>query len=410
MLLPAAAVRGQDALISALALDRTMETNTNAPIGLAPEGHHLGPVPFSLGASTTALYDDNINGVGSNPQSDVLLSAGVNLGLSWAPTGESQLQLGSGLGYTKYLENTRNSGFDISPDSAVTYLFSVDDVVFTLFDQLTYQREVVSQAALANIAILPRLENTAGTRVAWNPGQWTLQASYSHDNYYSEENGQSLNRSSEYFYSRGGWRFAEATEAGLEASESLTSYQDASLGDNSSASVGAYVEWQLRRSLRLSLRGGPSFNSFSSGASTAGNSSLLSYYISFAATHHLTDYLSHQLSVNHSVQPGLNSGSAYIEEFSAAYSATWYLTQSISLGAGLTYENGSQPISTALPGQIAAESTEDFERYGVQPQILWNLTDKLSSRFAYGHWLRHSNLEDRSFSENSVSLNFTYGF
>jgi hypothetical protein len=401
---------GQQALFSALSLDRAIAENTNAVVETAPEGHHWGPVPITLEFYANASYNDNINGSQYNPESDIILGTGLNLGAAWAPTGQSALQLGTGIGYNLYLKNPTNSGLNITPNSALTYAFSLDDFKVTLFDQFSYTSEVISEASLANVGTLPRLDNTIGIRLAWNPSQWDFQVGYSHDDYLSEGNGQNLNRSSEYFFARGGWLFAGGTDAGLEASDSLTSYEVLTQNNSTGVSVGAYANWQWRRSLSLTLRGGPAFYTFASGSATGGASELISYYIDFEANQQLTDFLSHQFSIDHSVQPGLDGGSAYIEQLDVSYSAFWSLTQRIRLGASLTYENGSQPLPTTLPGGLTLQSLEHFERYGIQPQITWQLTDKLSGNLTYNYWLRQSNLAGRSYVENVVSCAFIYKF
>ena len=401
---------GQQALFSALSLDRAIEASTNALAQTAPEGHHWGPVPFTLGVFGNASYNDNINETQDSPESDIILGVGANLGVSWAPTGQSQLLFGSGIGYNRYLKNVENSGLTVTPDSSLIYSFSLDDFKVTLFDQLSYTREVVSEGALANIGTSPQLDNTIGTRVAWNPDQWTFQAGYSHDDYISGQSGQDLNRSSEYFFTRGGWLFAEGTEAGLEASDTLTSYEVETQDNSTGVSVGAYFNWQLRQSLNLTLRGGPTFFTFNSDSGTAGASELLSYYVDFQASQQLTDFLSQQLSVNRSVQPSLNAGSAYVEQLVATYSANWALTQRIRLGASFTYENGSQPFPVILPGGLMSESLEHYELYGVQPQISWRLTDKLSGSLGYSYWLSKSNIDGRNYLQNSESSGFVYKY
>jgi len=67
---------------------------------------------------------------------------------------------------------------------------------------------VRTEAALANIATLPQLNNNTGLRAEWDPGHWTLLGSYSHDVSVSDHANDYLNLASEYFYVRAGWRFA----------------------------------------------------------------------------------------------------------------------------------------------------------------------------------------------------------
>ena len=92
------------------------------------------------------------------------------MGFDWPATDHSDLQFGTGIGYVNYLRNTRNSGLEISPDSALTYALSLDDVILTLYDQFSYTRQVTTEAALANVATRPQLNNTAGLRVEARAG------------------------------------------------------------------------------------------------------------------------------------------------------------------------------------------------------------------------------------------------
>ena len=404
-------VQAQEALRSVLALDRTLEQYQRAPVDLRPDQSHLGPVQLSLGLYTGIGADDNLNLSQVNPRSDIYLRAGLNLGFSWAPTGQSEVRFATGLGYVHYVDQTRNEGLQITPDSALTYAISLDEVTVTLFDQFNYTQDVNTDAAFANVTSLARLENTIGARVAWNPNQWTLQAGYSHNAYVASDAGSDyLNRSSEYFFGRGGWRFAEATGAGLETSYSVTAYRVAVRNSNHRASVGAYADWQLWPALKLTLRGGPSFAVFDSNRATGEGSTLSSYYMGLDAAHQLTDFFSHHIGLARDVQPGLNQGSAYIEQFTANYSISWALTRWIGLTASLTYENGSQPLPKILPGGFTVETLEEFNRCGSGLQASWQVTDHLTGSVNYQYWVRESNLPGRGYTDNSVSFNLAYTF
>jgi hypothetical protein len=119
----------------------------------------------------------------------------------------------------------------------------------------------------------------------------------------------------------------------------------------------------------------------------------------------LTDFLTHQLSVQRSVQLGLNAGSEYIEQLTATYSISWSMTQHTALGALLGYENGTQPLQEGL-----FFVNENYYRVGFGPSFSWQLTDKLSSSLACTHWERHSNLPERGYIDNNVTLLLNYRF
>ena len=406
---PFCTAEGQEALRNAISLEGSIAVETNA-MAPQPDRPHLGPVQFALGAYVGMTYDDNINESQSNPQSDVISRIGANLGFDWPATDHSELRFGTGISYLHYLKNTANNGLEINPDSALTYALSLDDVILTFYDQLSYSREVMTEGALANITTLPQFDNTVGVKVEWDPGKWTIQTSYGHDIFLSDSANDYLNRSSEYFFGRVGWRFAEATQAGIEASGSLMAYQVNKQSDNYNYSVGGYVEWQLRPSLHLTLRGGPTIYTFYSQSQSGGNSTPNSYYVNLVVSHQLTDFISHSLSINRDVQLGLNQGNDYVEQLTANYAVTWALTKRISVGASALYEDGRQPLEYLLFGFFPVQSTERYHRYGGGLQASWKFTDKLAANLNYNHLLRDSNLSDRGYTENSVSFGLNYTF
>ena len=402
---------GQSALWSAEGLDQALAGQTSTPTSSLTNQPHLGPVLISLGAISGATYTDNVNYTQFDRQSDVLLNTAADLGLFWSANERSQVQLDANIGYVWYLHEHQNSGFQIIPNSILSYSASLDEVTATVFDQIGYTREVLTQAGVANEATLPRLENTAGVRLEWDPQQWTFQAGYSRYDYVSSENSANdfLNRFADYYFGRAGWRFAERTQAGVEASGAVTRYRIATQNNNSSLSLGGYLEWQLRPSLSLSLRGGPILYTFDSNANTGGGSTLNSYYLGFTVNQQLTDHLSQSVDVEHSVQAGQNQGSAYVEQLSVNYAISEALTDRLSVSMALTYENGRQPLPISI-GPFVFEAIENFSRYAASPQLSWRCAEKLTATLTYSYWLRDSDLPDRGYTINNVSLALNYRF
>jgi hypothetical protein len=77
-----------------------------------------------------------------------------------------------------------------------------------------------------------------------------------------------------------------------------------------------------------------------------------------------------------------------------------------------TYEHGKQPFQTVVPIAPGIEflftENEIYERFGGGPNISWRATDKLTARLGYTYWLRQSNLPDRGYWQNTVTLGLTY--
>ena len=407
--------------MSALSIDRAIAPPQVSTAGAAPVQAHLGPLQLSSGFYTGAEFNDNINGSSTGAQADVLLRAGANLGLAWGATDQSLLQFGAGIGYLHYVRNSQNGGLEVTPNSALSYRASFPDGNIALFDQVSYSRQVVQEPALVNVATLPRLDNTAGTRVTWEPGRWELQAGYSHEDYLSTSSSfDYLNRSSDYFFTRDGWRFAEATQAGIEASGGLTSYEQSLQSDDKNLSLGLYSDWQVTKAIHATVRGGltdyffdapnsrnpPSANNypyFAAGRSTP-SSTLSSYYVGLDVSHQMADFFTHTISLHRDISLGLDPGSDYINELTAAYSFTWSLTRWITLGGQAEYLLGNQPLSNFSSGQ------EHFNFYGGGLTLGWSITRKLAASLNYSRWQRTSDLAGRNYAQNIVSLNLTYTF
>ncbi|MGO8763551.1 MAG: hypothetical protein ACLQSR_00265 [Limisphaerales bacterium] len=407
---PLCLAKGQEALLSETSLENAIAAQSN-PTFVPPDRPHLGPVQLTLGAYAGVAYDDNVNESQTDVESDVISRGGVNLGFNWPATDHSQLQFGTSVGYLHYLKETANNGLEITPDSALTYALSVDDVIFTFYDQFSYSRQVKTEPALANVATLPQFANTIGAQAEWDPGKWTFQASYGRSINFSDSSNDYLNSSSDNFFGQAGWRFAESTQAGIQASASQTSYQVSSQGNTASYSVGGYLQWQILSSLHLTLSGGPAISTFSSPSTAGGNSTLNSYYVSLAVSQQLTDFISQSLQINHSVQPGINQGSGYVEQFTTGYSANWQLTRRINVGVSGSYVDGQQPfVEGYLFGIFPIETIEQYQEYSGGLQASWQFTDHLEGSLSYTHSLRNSNLADRDYSDNNVSFQLNYAF
>ena len=404
-------LQAQDALRNALSLDPALAAKENSLVELPPNQPHIGPVQYSLSTYLAATYDDNINETGLNPLSDVILRPGLDVSLAWLATERSELHLSTDISYLHYLTQSQYSGLQVSPNSALTYSVSIADATLSFYDQFNYWRQVTTESALANVAILPRLDNIIGTRFAWEPGRWVTQLGYGYETFLSENAANNyLDRSTQNLFGRFGWRLAEKSETGLEASGSFTTYRVHIQSDNQSASVGPYADLQLRPAIHLTLRGGPTFYYFEPNGAGQSGGNVNAYYLGATLSHQLTDFLSYQLSLRRDVQLGLNEGSNYIEQWVANYSLSWAATQRLHFGVNLTYENGRQPLVEAALGPFVFETTEQYQRFGAGPQFSWRFTDKLTAAINYFYWQRDSNLPDRGYTENIVSVSLGYAF
>jgi hypothetical protein len=411
----------QEALRSSLSYDQAVAPRQNEIVSLPPDQPHLGPVALTLGAYSGADFSDNINAASINPESDIILHDGVTTGFAWQATPQSSLNLNAGVGYVHYLKFSQNDRIELAPNSYLNWDIYFDDGSLTFYDQFTYSQSVVSQAALAGISSFPTYDNTAGIRASWLPGHWMFQAGYSHDEFFSDSTGfsnatssQNLDRSSEYFFGRAAWRFAENTQAGVETSASITGYRVSTQPGSTSVSIGPYADWQVTQFITATLRGGPTYYFFDSTGSSGSSSTLPSYYVGLTVSHQLTPFISHSVSVQRDVSLGVNQGANYTENLTASYSASWAMTEHVSLSASASYVHGSQTFQNILnvaPGfAFLINQTEIYDQYSLSPGITWHATQKLSAGMSYSHSLRQSDLTGRGYAINSFSIRLSYAF
>jgi hypothetical protein len=430
-LFPAMVARGQEALRSNLAQDESMR-----PPGSVGEGSfasvRLGPLLGHLQLYTSATYDDNVKAAETDLTSDEIINIGINASFIMPVGYQSQLSFNIGAGYATYLQHTLDSTLNITPDSALSWDISFPNGYLTLFDALSYTTQVYNEGSLANVAELPRWDNTAGARITWSPRHWVIQTGYSYDKVFTTSSSDAyLNWNTQDIFLRTGWRFAEKTQAGIEASASFTSYASGSLGDTSSYSIGPYADWQITDYIRADLHGGPTLYDLGSTSVAGSTSKLNSYYLRLGLYHQLTEHLSHSLNVQRNVELGLNQGSQYIEDFLATYAISWTVTSRTQIGLTGTYEDGNQPLpqtvstieiinsppvlgppppSIVVPVTLIEDVSEHFRRYGGGPQITWLITNNTSAILSYNFWVRKSNLPHRNYVDNAVSLNLNYSF
>src|SRR5262249_36353487 len=121
--------------------------------------------------------------------------------------------------------------------------------------------------------------------------------------------------------------------------------------------------------------------------------------------HQLTGWLRHQLNIRRDVQLGLNQGSDYVEQLTANYAAEWRMTRNLSLAANVAYEHGLQPLP-----QGTSTAIEHFDRYGAGAWLAFQITRKLGASPSYQYWLRLSDIADRDYTDNTISLTLGYNF
>lgn len=395
------ALHAQDALRNAIQTDRALQYRP--PAAIRPDQMHLGPVQLALGVSLGAEYNDNIRvGQGDAQLDDVILRPQLDIGAVYPITETSALTIGVGVGYEFYVDHSEYDALTLAPDSALSYTVRIEDVAISVFEQVDYSEDVISQPEITGEARYPRLNNTIGLRAVWSPSDWQVTAGYSHYNFVAFDDVYAyLDRASEQFFARAGYALGEQTRVGLESSVALTAYDDPIRNDFNTFSFGPYADWAVLESMVLTLRGGYVFYTFDESGATPVQDDLSSYYVQIAGTHQLTEFIAHNLSAVRDVSVGVNSD--YTERFAFQYGIRWQTTENLSVGAGANYDFGQEADSGAFVG-------EEYDRYGFNLTAGYRWTDHLNSTLAYRYYNRTSNQPGRDYDNNVVSLVLSYRF
>ncbi len=397
----------QEALRGAVQTDRALQYRP--PASVRPDGMHLGPVQLSVGVSLGLEYNDNIRASQSaGKMDDVILRPQLDVGAVYPITETSALTVGVGVGYDIYLDHSEYNALTLVPDSALSYTVRIQDVALSVYEQVDYSEDVISQPELSGQARYPRLNNTVGLRAVWSPADWQYSVGYSHYNFVSFDDQYAyLDRASEQFMARGGYSFGPRSRAGLEASVSLTTYDQSLRNDFSSYSVGPYVDWAVREDLLLTARGGYVIYAFDNNATGPALDDLSSYYVQLSGSHQITEFISHTLSAVRDVSVGINSD--YTERLSLAYNIRWQMMENLDVGAGVNYDLGAEP-DTGDPGDPFFRAGEDYDRYGFNLGAGYRWTEHLRSSLSYRYYKRSSDEDNRDYDNNVVSLVVSYRF
>lgn len=398
---------GQEALRNAVDGDRSLETRQNPENHLKEEGLKAGPVRLQVGLGYSLDWNDNIRNTAEHRESDFIHRPELTLRGEWAATKDSRLTFGMGIGYKKYDEHGDLDRFTVTPNSEIAWDIPLQDFQLTLYDRITRSQEVTSQGGLSGVAEFPRTENTVGFRTIWQPSAFRWEWGYSHYNFISESaaagatNFDYLNRSAEQAFARLAYQMAEVTHGGIELSGAVTDYESRQQQDNKNISVGPYLEWQIRESLRLSLRGGLVTYFQDASLTVTNGSDLQSYYAGLDLRHKLTRNISHGVAVNREISQGVNQGGGLSESLQVNYSASWAFHDRVSVSVDGFYEKGKQGRSGGV---------DEYDRYGVGGALRWNLTPHFSSSIAYHYSNRDSVLPTGDYRFNLISFNASYSF
>jgi hypothetical protein len=206
------------------------------------------------------------------------------------------------------------------------------------------------------------------------------------------------------------FKLSSVAIGGLEIVGATSNYPDSSSADFSSLTVGPYIEYQLTPYTHLFLSGGYKLYSGNGGAvaaagtvpGIAGNQS--GFYAGASIVHTLNRYYRDRLDFGRSDEFDAFNGRAQTSY--VRYSGTWEVSQKMSLGIGLSYEDVNLVSGSLFNGGLG----EKYSRIGASLSTAYRLTEHFDVGLAYRYTNKDSTIALLSYSQNSLTISLGYRF
>ncbi len=394
--------RAQDAIRPSLAGEATSEARRQ-DIEHIPYNLLVGPIRFRVSATMGVEYNDNINlSQHDEKQDDFILRPQVNFNALWPITQLNTLRFDIGIGYSVYLQHSRNdtNGILITPGSQLAFDIFVGDFRINIHERMSVQQDPISEPQLSNTAQYGRFENTAGVSVLWDLNKILATVGYDHYNFVATESVfDYLNRNSEILSGSLSLAATSTTNIGVEGNGVFSYYDQHVLNDSRDFSGGGFVETQLSSNLRVRGAAGYQLIDFDNNGLVGDQSSLSDYYANILISHRLNAMLSQSVSAGHESQLGVNSN--YITLNYIRHTITWNIIRNTLLSTEFFYEDANDS-----GGFI----DEHFQRVGGAGTIGFQLTPHITLGLRYQYTQKDSNVAGRNYIQNRVSLDGTYSF
>jgi len=376
-----------------------------------------GPVRVRTSASLGINYTDNVF-YSNQPKEDMMIRPEVTLAALWPITELNTLNLSLGLSYEWYLNN-RVLNADaplVNPGSELAFNIFVGDFRIQLHERFSYQESLFINTATGdnsqffnfnNVGTFKRLDDMTGFLVTWDLNKVLLSAGYDHEIFSSSTGSfEYLNRASEWLTASAGYFLGDHVQTGLEGRASFHDYnQEAVLNDNWRARIGPFVEAEFPQ--KITLRAGAGYDAARydvdapPGILLGGTNAPGDYdsYYAYARIRQETRLFSHSLEAGHETVLGDNANN--MRTTYARYSISSPIVAHVSLGANVSVNVGEE---------FGGAFEEHFTYYDAGFQVEYQLAKYWRTDLSYGFRLKQSDLPQRDYHRNQVTLDVVWSF
>jgi len=418
----------------------------------APRDYNIkmGPVFANFTAGTIFTYQSNFNQVGSGgaaAQSLLTIGPSVGMTLEYQISDTALLQLGTGISYQTSIGGSQYDQLAISPNSSISYQFSIDAVRITVQNNISTANQAtidptISGTGLSSLMEFNRLFNTSGLTIAW-PGMknTTVSAGYFYllNTSIGKDNFQQFDSGMHQFTLSAIHQLGPALAIGVVGNGMILSYDSTSVVTqqgasliNSSApiqngssgwSVGPSIEWSVTKSISASATISYNNQQFDRNGLVGDTSNFSGITPTLSISHRLNQSLTQ--AINGARQANGGNGSNFTETYTAGYSLSYNFRNAASIRLGIGFNRFAQsnagfayvPYDPASPppnylyinengvAVVPLTSAQKGQQYTATLSTSYPITQTLIAGVSYAYIENHLN-QDFSIQSGTGSLNF----
>jgi hypothetical protein len=399
---------GQEAIQMSIAGADAAEARRKAATTLGYYNLKMGPTAWNFGAGLGIDYNSNVNLTETNPQADFIFRPQIDTRMIWPVSTQNSITLALGGGYSAYINNPGLDRLYITPGSELSFDVYAGDFLINLHDRFSISEASYQDPSVAATGYYSQFQNAVGVAPTWDLNKAIVKFGYDHVIYETlnsssaQLSGAQPSGHSEVFFASGGYSLKPAMLAGVELGGSLihydttTSYQPYS--DAIQWNVGGFFDSPVTDYIHFTAHAGYTVYEPQAGAASAPGDSFNGMYAQIDIRHRLNQYVDYGLSGGRTINVAFYGGT--VDQYFVVWQANWHIVRKLTLSTPFTYFHGTQLYTGG----------ETYDQYGPGINLSYPLTAKLTGNLGYQYYLRYSNLPDRNYTVNVVSLNLYYRF
>ncbi len=395
LLASALAAHPQEARRMSLASADAAEARRRAAATMGYYNLKIGPTAWRFGTGLGLEYNDNVLLTEQNQLDDFILHPQLNAQMLWPITDKNAINLTLGAGYSAYVLHPELDRIYLAPGSELSFDLYAGDFWINLHDRFSITENSYQDPTVTGVGNYSRLENALGIAATWELNKLVFRSGYDHVNYIalSGNNGQP-DGESELLSCSAGYDLKPQMITGIELGGGLIHYTgtNAFFIDAKQWNVGVFFQTPISEYLRF--RGSAGYTDYAPEKSPDSTG----VYAQIDIQHRVNQFVDYSLTGGRSISFAFYGGS--VDLTYARLLANWKIVRKVTIGYSVNYDHGSQ----------IGSGGETFDRYGAGITLSRNLGSKLSATLGGQFYWRTSNLPDREYANNIISLNFNYTF